>query len=588
LVLAQPEDPDVSAFRPTAEWQDIPDDAVLTPGCQIRLDMETGNQQARIAPNDRESPNEPDDFELQIQEHEDQISPNSNGAGADPNFDQTYADVNAWPEPEPLPSGLPAVDPFPLELLPSAVRPWIEDAAERTQAPPDYIAVAVMVALGSLLGRQIAIQPKRHDDWTVVPNLWGAIIGPPGVLKTPALEEALRHLRAMEVDAKKFFDEEIKLWETQNEVARERKKLRSETIKKRLKQHQDPDAIARDLAGEDSVEIPEPTRRRFIANDATIEKMGELLHENPTGLLLYRDELMAWLRGLESEGSETSRAFYLEAWNGTGRFTCDRIGRGTIDIEAACVSVLGGIQPGPLLDYLASRAWEGGGADGLLQRFQMAVWPDICRTWRNVDRWPNAAARDQERAIFVRFRDITDDIPSRTDGGLPAVRFTPDAQDAFDAWRASLEQRLRAGDLHPALEAHLAKYRSLLPALALICHLADHEVSLVGKLAFDRAEAWLDYLETHARRIHDALLRADQTAARALGERIKDLPWPFTLRDVYRPCWIGLATKEAAQEAVATLCDLGWIRGEQKKSGKGGGRPTVLYHVNPAVGSTTK
>jgi putative DNA primase/helicase len=35
-----------------------------------------------------------------------------------------------------------------------------------------------------------------------------------------------------------------------------------------------------------------------------------------------------------------------------------------------------------------------------------------------------------------------------------------------------LEKRLR-GDLHPALESHLAKYRKLVPALALICHLVD-------------------------------------------------------------------------------------------------------------------
>ena len=476
---------------------------------------------------------------------------------------------------------MPAVDPFPLELLPDAVRPWVEDAAERTQAPPDYIAVAVMVALGSVLGRQITIRPKRSDDWTVVPNLWGAVIGPPGVLKTPALEEALRHLLAMECEAKLVFDEESKIWTTREEVDRERQKLRAETIKKRLKDKQDPDAIARDLAA-DTVELPPPTRRRFLANDATIEKLGELLHENPNGVLLYRDELMGWLRGLETEGREGARAFFLEAWNGTGRFTYDRIGRGTLDIEAACIGVLGGIQPGPLLAYLSSRAWEGGGADGLLQRFQLAVWPDISRAWRNIDRWPNATARDQAGRGFRRFAAIASEAPV-TDAGLPFVRFDPDAQRAFETWRSKLEQRLRAGNLHPALEAHLAKYRSLLPALALICHLSDHPVSPVDHLAICRAEAWIEYLEPHARRIYDALLRSDQTATRALGEHIGDLPSPFRLRDVYRPCWAGLTTKEAAQEAVDTLADLGWLRVEQPKSGKSGGRPAALYHVNPKL-----
>jgi hypothetical protein len=79
-----------------------------------------------------------------------------------------------WHYPELLPEGLPAVDPFPLELLPGAIRPWIEDAAERTQAPPDYIVVAAMAAFGSVLKRQITIRPQHNDDWTLAPNLWGA------------------------------------------------------------------------------------------------------------------------------------------------------------------------------------------------------------------------------------------------------------------------------------------------------------------------------------------------------------------------------------------------------------------------------
>ncbi len=85
----------------------------------------------------------------------------------------------------------------------------------------------------------------------------------------------------------------------------------------------------------------EPQRRRYLTNDATVEKIGELLAANPRGLLIFRDELTGWLSSLDREGREGTRAFFLEAWNGTGRFTYDRIKRGTIDIEAACLSMLG-------------------------------------------------------------------------------------------------------------------------------------------------------------------------------------------------------------------------------------------------------
>ena len=39
------------SFAPTHDWQDVPAGAILPAGCQIRLDMQSGRQQARLAPN---------------------------------------------------------------------------------------------------------------------------------------------------------------------------------------------------------------------------------------------------------------------------------------------------------------------------------------------------------------------------------------------------------------------------------------------------------------------------------------------------------------------------------------------------------
>ena len=82
----------------------------------------------------------------------------------------------------PLPTERPPVKPFPPEILPESLRPWIEDIAERLQCPPEFPAVGAMESLAALVGRKVGIRP-RHDDWLVVPNLWGVIVGRPGVLK---------------------------------------------------------------------------------------------------------------------------------------------------------------------------------------------------------------------------------------------------------------------------------------------------------------------------------------------------------------------------------------------------------------------
>ena len=123
-----------------------------------------------------------------------------------------------WPEPRPIPNGLPPVEPFNSRLLPDSLRPWVSDIAERMQCPPEFAAVAVMVALASVVGRRVGIRPKRQDDWTVVANLWGAVIGRPGLMKTPPVQEVLSPLRRLEIEAKEFYEEAIRAFNDEQEL----------------------------------------------------------------------------------------------------------------------------------------------------------------------------------------------------------------------------------------------------------------------------------------------------------------------------------------------------------------------------------
>jgi hypothetical protein len=147
--------------------------------------------------------------------------------------------------------------------------------------------------------------------------------------------------------------------------------------------------------GQDTEVPEEPILRRYKTEDATVEKISELLLENPRGILVHRDELSGWLRNLEKQGREGDRSFYLEAWNGTGSFDVDRIGRGSLHVPALCLSILGSIQPGPLSTYVYQATQGEKGDDGLLQRFQLLVWPDPPASWRNVDRWPDTEAKNR-------------------------------------------------------------------------------------------------------------------------------------------------------------------------------------------------
>ena len=169
-------------------------------------------------------------------------------------------------------------------------------------------------------------------------------------------------------------------------------------------------------------------------------------------------------------------------------------------------------------------------------------------------------------------------------GGIPVLRLDAEAQDLFLEWRKGLERRLRSPDpeMTPALESHFAKYRKLVPSLALINHLADIGHGPVGKEAMARALGLAAYLETHARRAYSAGPESETAAAKAILSHIRkgNLADGFSARDVHQRGWSNLADRDQVQAGLNLLCDLDWIRAVEKRP-PGGGRPTTFYEINP-------
>lgn len=484
-----------------------------------------------------------------------------------------------WPIPTPLPDALPPVKPFDERLLPEALRGWVMDIAHRMQCPPDFPAVGAIVALSSLVGARAVVQPKAKDDWLVVPNLWGLIVGRPGVMKSPALGEVLKPLKRLEAAESERFQAAMDAWALDQKI----EEMQAADREKRAKGMASKDPAGARKLLEPVEKTATPVMRRYVVNDATVEKLGELMQQNPWGMLSYRDELYGLLTGMERQGQEGSRAFYLQSYDGTQGYTFDRIQRGSVHIPRLCLAMLGSIQPGRVQEYVRGAVAGGSGDDGLLQRFSMTVWPDAGGQFVNIDRWPDSAAKARAWEVFERLAALQpqDDAPV-------VWRFDPDAQVLFVEWRVVLEQELKAQELHPAMESHLAKYRKLVPALALIFAMVDHP-DVVGITEADlvRALAWGDYLRSHAERLYSAAITPETGGADALLRKIRAgaLGPSFTPREVAVKHWTNLATPNAVRKAADVLQDYDWLRREVVVSGDalGRGRPSERYAVNPAA-----
>lgn len=488
---------------------------------------------------------------------------------------------NTWSDPQPIPNDLLPVESFDLEMLPASIRLWVADIAERMQCPLDFVAVGSMVALAAVIGRKAGIRPKRKDDWLVIPNLWGMIVGRPATMKSPAVSEALRPINRLVVTAKKKYDQQMIEYEIQTQLVEYSKKNADVNVKEFVKKGDLASASAL-LADQNEVDQA-PILRRYIVNDSSVEALGEILIENPCGVLAYRDELSGLLRSMDKDGQEGSRSFYLQGFDGNQSYTADRIMRGRfLHIPSVCISMLGGIQPSKIKEYIHHAVNGGSGDDGLLQRFGLMVYPDIHGDWRNVDRYPDTPSKNAAFEVFERLNALPGGITETGEIEPVVYQFTDDAQDLFDEWRCALQIRLRKGELHPAIESHLAKYTKTIAALALICALADGE-SKVSHESVSRALAWSEYLESHAMRIYSAGLRPTTTGAKALLSKIKSraIIDGFRPADIYLKGWSYLSNSKETADALGLLVDLNYLAMVEKPTTTKGGRPSITYRINP-------
>lgn len=493
----------------------------------------------------------------------------------------------SWPQPAEIKSDLPLAPVFDgPTLLPKTLCDFVLDEADRMPCSPDYVAAALLVSLGAVIGARCALKPKRRDDWIVTPNLFGGVVGDPSSKKTPGMNTALRFLDRLEAKEAERHAERLKVYEAEMAAFDARATAIQAAMKKAAAGTGDSLKMDSAVADHQALNRPAaPLQRRYKTNDGTVAKIGDILVSNPTGLLVFRDELMGLLSSWDREGNEGDRAFYLEGFNGTGSFNIDRIGRGSLFVKNLCLSVFGGIQPELLERYLYNILCSLDN-DGRIQRFQVLVYPEpVAWAWR--DRYPVQGAREAIRSLFDRlaaFDPVQDGATPADDFvKLPHFLFNDAAQEVFIEWSTDLHTKRIATEQNPLMRQHLSKFEKLFCSIALVLHLAEGRIGPVQADTAFRSAAWCEYLAGHARRIYSMAEVAKVSTARMLSRKLLDrkLKDGFTARDVVRKGWAGLNNSMQAEAALDMMEEHGWV--VSRETLEAIGRPTRRYHINPKI-----
>ncbi len=405
------------------------------------------------------------------------------------------------------------------KILPQKVAPFVFDVADRmNKAPISFAGTSALSVLSSAIGRRVGVRPKLHDNWTVTPNLWGMLIAPPSIKKSPIYSECMTALKKAEFEEYEIFKEEQLAYNEALVIYG----LELKAFKKAKEK------------GEGEVSMPtepeRPKRVRYLLNDATIEMVADIMIDNPLGLMLTLDELSGWFATLSKAGREGDRSFWLEAFNGNDSKNIDRIGRGSSFVPFVCASIFGTIQPDVVSDVIFSTNKGASGGDGLLQRFQLMVIENETN-WEYVDRQPNYTAK-QEYADLIKKLLQSDPLDFGAkkddyDDDIIFYRFSKDANKVFETFCKELHKKIsRESEHNPALSAHLGKYEGFFASLALILFYSDKISGVTSSDTIpleyaNKAKELCNFYESQARLVYD-IERFREEKKDALSEKIID------------------------------------------------------------------
>jgi hypothetical protein len=343
---------------------------------------------------------------------------------------------------------------FPVDLLPESIGRLCAEAAKAKNIEPIYVAINAIAAVASVIGSAYKVMLKR--DWKEPAILWTCLVCESGSGKTPGLDSAVEPLRLLQKQADDSFDNQYNNYETENKTY--------ELEYEEWKRHRKNNSV-------DPPQKPEsPKMETFLADDATLEAIAEILETNPFGILLLKDELAGWFNSFDcyrSNGGAKDLPSWLSIHGGRPFRINRKTGKKIIRSDNPAVSLCGGIQPNVLFRIVKGN--EDFFDSGLTARILFAMPPDKPSHWTEVETSDEAIAKYETifRTLWQWRRDESKPTPENP----LLVQLSPDAKEQFVRfYNSNTDER---SELTGDMKASWAKFTSYAARLALIFHVVQ-------------------------------------------------------------------------------------------------------------------
>ncbi|EGY25012.1 hypothetical protein DA2_2733 [Desulfovibrio sp. A2] len=472
----------------------------------------------------------------------------------------------------------------PTPILPGRLPGVIDDFAS---AMATALQVPYELALANTLGAIAAAGQGKfcvslHEGYTEPMNIYAVVILPPGERKSSVKDTCRAPLLAWEREQEVLLAKEVRLAKATQLVNEEARRA----ISAKAKRSGTPEArleLAKQIAQTWEAQAEPPVVPRLLADDATPEALAELMAQQKQRIAILEAEggIIDTLFGRYSNGVP-NLDLVLKAWGGEP-VRVDRRNSAPLRLDYPALTMILSVQPDVLAGAAQHSAFRG---RGLLSRF-------ICLRPKSLVGYRKPTTPVPPRIIaryHLAVRTLLN-YPETAAGnrglGPHPIRLDDESQELWLQFGKRTEYALREGEQLAEMRDWGGKLPGQVLRIAGLCHLTMHAQPHQHRITSATMQAVIDLAEqlTEHTRATYALMGVDETvecAKAILRWLAQDRPLSFTARSAFEKVKGRWPKMDRINASLSELEDRGFIALDQQ-SGRGRGRPSRSYHVNPSL-----
>jgi len=381
---------------------------------------------------------------------------------------------------------------FPIEIFPKEIQHFILESSNSLGMSIDYMGCSFMWMLSLIVGNSLVVEVK--PGWKEVASLWIAVVGKPGIGKTPSLMQMIAPLRALNVKEQKEYQKKMEKY-IEYEQKDKKEKEKSEEIKK-------------------------PKNKQFIVGDITIEALVDLHEENPNSVGVFKDELAGWIKDMNKYRAGSDLEFWLSSWSGAS-ISLNRKTSKSAFVDKPFIPVLGGIQPAIFEQFSSGDNKENGFIDRVLISYPELSVNKYNNNFISAEAllWYNdfvVKMKETVNRFFLKFDENDEILPT-------VVKFNEECTKEWIRIHDKITDLQNSDSENEYMKSMLPKQKSYIPRFALLINTLwsfideKYKYSLIHSESMVKAEKLSEYFINMAK-----LVKQESTTKNEFRKVAKD------------------------------------------------------------------